>query len=425
MFRFYSTISRSISGHRLLNGRTSDIKNRITALLIIALFTNVNSSALVREFLPAFLREVQQTTEVEQLKQAIEKLEAAEKDVALPADVKELNRRYLQQKRSELETKLNNGIAAWHKYLDIAGDGLDEDQKREVQAKISALEGDLKKLKSSGPAVANQIAPEHRPEVEKPKPAAREVKGPEAMPAGSEKDSSSTTPKPQPSMAAAPSSMAPSGNHADLIDCSVELQHPELASLYEKYVCQVVRDIKFHKTGGTELGVTIASDPTAKLTSAHDFQIALALIGMRDKPTYLVAAEEERTDKQIGAGPQANGTTSLVVKGSAPTFLGIAVENGALAQSISGSTITFRGNPVGILQALANKGYLQSFEQSENNTFLRILKPFSFSFSFDTSRGNEQTNTSPGSVPSPMQNVFTADRQQLSQVTARYEFLSR
>ena len=107
MFRFYSTISRSISGHRLLNGRTSDIKNRITALLIIALFTNVNSSALVRDVLPAFLREVQQTTEVEQLKQAIEKLEAADKDVALPADVKELNRRYLQQKRSELETKRN------------------------------------------------------------------------------------------------------------------------------------------------------------------------------------------------------------------------------------------------------------------------------------------------------------------------------
>jgi hypothetical protein len=424
------------------------MRNKMSARLIMALLITVNGTAFGREWSVPFPR--QAPTEIEQLKQDIERLEAADKDPTLSASVKQMNSRYLQQKRSEFETKLNNEISSFRKYLEMAGASLTQEQKQEVEGKIAALEQYLKNIRAnqSDLALAGNPPPsEQRPEVAlrrtapevtpKPRRPAPDVApnprkpAPEVTPntAPQLSKAADVAPTPQPLTPVA-SSMAPAGNQT-LKDCSAVNQHPESSSLYEKYLCQVISKIQTRKAkGDTETFpggqvITLPADPKATLTGADDFQVALALIAKRDKPTYLVIAEEARTDKQIGAGPEASGTTSLVVKGSAPTFLGMAVENGALDRTISGSTITFRGNPVGILQALANKGYLQSFEESENNSFLRILKPLSFSFSFDTSRGNEQTNTSPGTMPPAMPNVFTADLQQLSGVTARYEFYNQ
>src|SRR6266540_892891 len=45
---------------------------------------------------------------------------------------------------------------------------------------------------------------------------------------------------------------------------------------------------------------------------------------------FIVAVDENRPDKQVGAGDSSAGTTSLVTKGSVPGILGFAVENGAL-----------------------------------------------------------------------------------------------
>lgn len=107
----------------------------------------------------------------------------------------------------------------------------------------------------------------------------------------------------------------------------------------------------------------------------------MALIARKDNPTYLTAAEEAWTDKQVGGGPQSDGSTSLVVEGSAPTFLGMAVENGALTQSISGTTVMFRGNPLGIV-VMETKGNIavgqMGIKIPIKGTGFRI--PISFSF---------------------------------------------
>ena len=62
--------------------------------------------------------------------------------------------------------------------------------------------------------------------------------------------------------------------------------------------------------------------------------------------------ENIRVDKQVGGGSSNAGSTSLVSKGAAPSILGFAVENGALTQNISGTTVTYRGNLVGTIEAL-------------------------------------------------------------------------
>ena len=409
------------------------MRRKLTGFLIVTFLINLNGIAFGGELPTAAISQQEsQANTIEQLKQAVEKLEDADKDPNIPASVKELNRRYLLQRRSELETALNNEIAGLRRYIEVAGDGLKEDQKREVTGRILGLEQDLKNLKgaSSGSTVA-VIPPTREGNQTKDETAKNPVLEPksraDAKPKKKE-EASFDNQKPQQNVILRPASLTPTLNlNIKVKDCTEELAKPAAYSLYEKYICRIVRRIKTRKTGEYLDPFTNKKadpEPAATITGEDDFPIALALIAKLDPPDYLVAAEESRTDKQVGAGPQAGGTTSLVVKGSVPTILGMAVENGALTQSISGSTLTFRGNPVGIVQALANRGYLQSYEEIENSAFLRFLKPLSFSFSFDSSRGNEPTNTSPGNT-TPAMNVFTGDRQQLSQVTARYEFINQ
>src|SRR5205085_507175 len=86
--------------------------------------------------------------------------------------------------------------------------------------------------------------------------------------------------------------------------------------------------------------------------------------------------------------------------------LGFAVENGGLTRTVDGTTVTFRGNPVGLVEAFQKTGFIPSYQDSKSTELLRKL---SFSVSFDTSRGN-----TPGTL--------LANRQQLSSYSFRYEF---
>jgi hypothetical protein len=99
-----------------------------------------------------------------------------------------------------------------------------------------------------------------------------------------------------------------------------------------------------------------------------------------------------------------------VSKGSIPSILGFAVENGGLTRTNEGTTITFRGNPVGLFNAFAGKGFIDSFDNEDSLTIKRLRK-FSFGLSYDTSLG---------STP----NVFVGNRQQLSSYSLRYEFFN-
>ncbi len=108
-----------------------------------------------------------------------------------------------------------------------------------------------------------------------------------------------------------------------------------------------------------------------------------------DKAIHKLAAEvdEARVDKQVGSGSSTSGSTSLTSKGSVPAVLGFAVENGALERSVSGSTITFRGRPVQMVQALQSATFFDSYKKIEENGALGFLNRFSFAVSFDTTRG--------------------------------------
>lgn len=81
--------------------------------------------------------------------------------------------------------------------------------------------------------------------------------------------------------------------------------------------------------------------------------------------------EDARTDKQVGA-PAGAGSTSIVSKGAVPGILGFAVENGALTQTTSDTTITLRGNAVGWLDLLKNQEFIASYQ--DGSSFVRALR---------------------------------------------------
>lgn len=183
---------------------------------------------------------------------------------------------------------------------------------------------------------------------------------------------------------------------------------PDSVSLLERNVCATVVRIK-----NAKLGVPGAAPGDNTLTFTNDLgNIILFLLARKEMPDFLVEAEESRVDKQVGSTPgSSSGSTSLVVKGGVPSVLGFAVENGGLVESVNGTTITFRGNPIGIGNMLAGNGYLEPFDETKHALY-KFLRKTSFAISYDVDRGDE-----PG--------TFTGKKQQLSAYSVRVEIINQ
>lgn len=364
-------------------------------------------------------------SEVKRLEAAIKTLEEIDKDPTTPAGIKQRNLLTLQERRSELQVLIKSKIFDLQRYRDklTADKSTFAKEIKEADDEIDCLKKALEGLTAE--AVGKSGIQDSRDAAEAksaatPEPALAANPAPQPAGAGSLATTPSTS---EASAEAAPVAAAGTGAtspaapavQSNSSGCSGFKNNPKVFSLAEKYACNLASSVIDRKK---------KSYPEVFDARADLFSVALAAIAKKDRPNYLVEAEEKRVDKQLGAGPSGMGTTSLTVKGSGPQFLGLAVENGALAQSVSSTVVTFRGNPLGIIQALANKGYIESYDDAQKYALTRFFKKISFSFSFDTSRGKETVTTTSGTPP-VMQNVFTADRQQLSEVTARYEIYNQ
>jgi len=138
--------------------------------------------------------------------------------------------------------------------------------------------------------------------------------------------------------------------------------------------------------------------------------INIFLLSLLPYENFVTLIEEARVDKQVGTSNTNAGGTSLVSKGSVPSIIGLAVENGALKRETNGTSMTFSGNPVGIIKALGDKGFISSYD--DDSPITRRLRDLAFSFTVDTSRGDQ-----PG--------TFTGSLNQLSSYSFRYSFINK
>lgn len=215
------------------------------------------------------------------------------------------------------------------------------------------------------------------------------------------------TPNPRPqvsTLTSATTEVTP--DNIPLRDCFSVVNDPSKFSAYEQAICFIARDVSSRKSTDAQAGIVLAQDGNYLLPVLFG-----KYVKAESRASFILDAEEARTDKQVGSGPASAGTTTLVVKGGVPSVFGTAVENGAAVADVSGTTITFRFNPVGTLNLLSSKGYITGYRESENDPVLRFLRKTSIGLSFDANRGN-----TPG--------TFTGDARQISALSFRYEFIN-
>jgi hypothetical protein len=137
-----------------------------------------------------------------------------------------------------------------------------------------------------------------------------------------------------------------------------------------------------------------------RLAASPEVDDAL-LADLRDslwQVVYLSAGQAEvaeilsfrRADLQIGAGSGASGTTSAVLNPLLPAIFGVAFEDGAITRSVSGSTISLKVAPAGLICAarpLAAAAVARRDEEACRTFWRRV----GITASFDTKRGEKST----------------------------------
>ena len=120
-----------------------------------------------------------------------------------------------------------------------------------------------------------------------------------------------------------------------------------------------------------------------------------------------------RADIQAGAGSGASGTTSAVVNPLLPAIFGVAFEDGAITRSVSGSTISLKVAPAGLICAARPLAAAAVARRDEDacRTFWRRVGIVA---SFDTKRGEKSTK---------LEDLQTLDNQ-FAAVTVRAEVLN-
>jgi hypothetical protein len=154
------------------------------------------------------------------------------------------------------------------------------------------------------------------------------------------------------------------------------------ARTYQDMWCARIADILAEKNKGPSPGLALA-DRIGNLVevSGPNLRAFLLYAQARSRSLDLRMVEDARIDKQVGAPGNTSGSSSAVSKGSVPAILGFAVENGALTQSTTGSTVTFRGNLVGWLDLVQNQGFIAAYQ--DDSPIVRQLRRVSYSLSLN------------------------------------------
>lgn|GEM_PF-6588720 len=344
------------------------------------------------------------------LRKEIQELIVIDRNDSTPQEARSLNRKFIRERQARLHSLLEERIAAMNKYQESVRAIIGPEERTAVQDAIRDFEKELKNLDvemANNPAPAAAAAQATTPqEVRQPifvPTKGESISGPAESPNGAGLNPARPPAPPLPQATAASQSTV--GGEAE------EKLRQEVEADKKRVIAEMLNEVR---------GVT---DPTARANKAATFgplqrPVAYARIlaygltmNLLPRAQFNSEIESARVDKQVGGAASNAGSTSLVSKGSIPGILGFAVENGGLTRTNQGTTITFRGNPVGLINALTGKGFISGFEADSKSPAASALRKFSFAASFDTSLGDTP-------------NVFLGNKQQLSSYSFRYEFFN-
>jgi len=112
--------------------------------------------------------------------------------------------------------------------------------------------------------------------------------------------------------------------------------------------------------------------------------------------SFLSSAAESRIDLQNGASNGASGTTSVVERSGISDVLGVALEAGAVTQTVSGSNLTLQGNALSLYRFAAGQEVFQYCPEEHANCkgeFASFLNKISGTATLALSNASSQTVT--------------------------------
>lgn len=168
--------------------------------------------------------------------------------------------------------------------------------------------------------------------------------------------------------------------------------YPDVPPVINARLTQVVADMDDRLQRGAP-----ANDTVSPIAAAWDqlffYTVADALapdnaeISIRTLKAAQYLGETGRTDKQVSAVSSATASTTLSEKPGLVTFLGYAVEHGAIAQAVNGTSLTLTTSPYSLL-VLGAGG-----DTSTNYDKLAFWRRFNLSASFNmTDQSNVLNN---------------------------------
>jgi hypothetical protein len=335
------------------------VHTRIRSLLLIAWL-------IASMCCPAFAQ--QQSGAIGELKEQIQKMESIDRDPATPADVRNLNRNFLEARRAQLRELLIKSIAALRKYQSSFRSSLTSEENKEIENKIGDWEKTLQDLKET-------------------------VAGDQTLSAGNDNSSSTiatkTGEKPLVGTVVTPGiPVADTDNKASpSLTSPAQPQTsptPAPAAVVAGPSCYPDLPAKVGELADTVAALIIDKKPPLTPSNAIArhfeplmyFTIADALFTEKDKVNLRklhvqqFVAETARTDKQTGASARSPGSVSAIEKPGFSNLLGFAIDHGAVEKQVNGTTLTLSTSPYALI--VAGNGGDTSANHKKYNFFNRI-----------------------------------------------------
>jgi len=264
----------------------------------------------------------------QKLREQIALMEKVDKDPGTLEETRDLNRNLLATKRAELAERLTKEIDGLQKYSQAMESSLSASDKEKIATRISSLRQERETLQHSGSITST---------------------GP--VQPGNNSTATVT------SDAVVNTSTQNVSNHPAGAGAGAS------ASAQQVFVSTCFPDAPNNLTNtaraAAELFVTgdDASSQFGDLTFYAVIHTVASDAGRQDLLQAIkvkqLQEQTRRTDKQIGAGANAAGSTSALEKPNFAEILGFAVEHGAIQQAVSGTTLNLSTTPY-LFTTLAN-----------------------------------------------------------------------
>lgn len=313
----------------------------------------------------------QPAASVRTLKQQVAQLEAIDRDPTTSEEVRTLNRRFLGERRLQLQAALQHRLTTLRKYAETVKPMLSADENKVVEESLAEVERDLRDLaehialaksNASETTAAGPAAPitDTSPQLFR---LAAPAANPPVVPAPVPSPTPAVTKVTPVTFATCSGSTNPYQNAPPLLRDSIERIADDIISGAQAPADAV--SFKFDDLFLYAVAHAVAPPGSASVDSIKSLK------------AYQYLGETVRTDKQIGSPAKAAGSTSLIEKPSFARLLGFAVENGAIVQEVGTTSLTLSSSPY-LFYTLGNGG-----DTAENYQRAGLLNRIGVSATFD------------------------------------------